>query len=399
MANGVEPLGDPAAATALRPENHKPRDGGSARSLAIQWRMWRNRQIGSQRFRHWMARLPWTRWLAQRKANQLFQLVAGFTQTQILTTCVRLDLFAHLDGCAQTTEQLAHTCKLEAARMREVLELAQHLNLVIEIQPNSWMLDDAGAVLASDRGLREMIRHHEILYRDLQDPVALWRNETTDTGLRRYWAYVRTQTPAECPDSAVAPYTALMRESQAMLADCILSSHDFARYQSVLDIGGGDGAFLSALGNRYHALKLGLFDLPAVATAAETQISRAGMADRTRIHGGDFFEDMIPSDFACVTLLRVLCDHEDDRVRRLLANLHRSLAPGTHLVIAEAMAGPSSGERLAAAYFGIYFRAMGSGRCRTAGEISTLLRDSGFQNPQIISTVNPLLATLITGAR
>ena len=78
--------------------------------------------------------------------------------------------------------------------------------------------------------------------------AAFWRGDLRDTELRRYWAYVRGSNPAEIDNELVAPYSALMRESQAMLADCILAAHDFGQYRSVLDVGGGEGAFLGALG-------------------------------------------------------------------------------------------------------------------------------------------------------
>ena len=96
-----------------------------------------------------------------------------------------------------------------------------------------------------------------------------------------------------------------------------------------------------------------------------------------------------------MTLVRILCDHDDDVVSRILANLHRSLKPGTQVIVAEAMAGPSEGARLAASYFNFYFLAMGSGRCRSARQIAMLLSAAGFRNTAAKATANPLLATLV----
>ena len=184
-----------------------------------------------------------------------------------------------------------------------------------------------------------------------------------------------------------------------MIADCVLAAHDFGRYRCLLDVGGGDGAFLAEAGRVHPALELRLFDLPAVAERAQQHLADHRLAGRSRVQGGDFVQDPIPDDADCVTLIRILCDHDDGRARRILGNLHRSLKPGTHLVVAEAMAGPSEGARLAASYFSLYFLAMGSGRCRGASDIQTLLRDAGFQAPRVVQSANPLLATLVVAYR
>lgn len=372
---------------------------GILRSLSIRMRLWRNSQIGSPRFRALVSRLPLLRMVANAKANQLFRLTSGFVHTQILSASVQLGLFEALDGKALTTVQIAIRCNMAPDAMRRLLDQAKRLDLVVSAGPDLWMLSDAGTVLAADRGLREIIKHHDMLYRDLTDAAAFWRGDLRDTELRRYWAYVRGSNPAEIDNELVAPYSALMRESQAMLADCILAAHDFGQYRSVLDVGGGEGAFLGALGERHPQLKLALFDLPAVTDLALRHLRERGMLDRCTLSPGDFTSDPLPSDHECVTLVRILCDHDDDRVIKILTNLHRDLSPGTRLIVAEAMAGDSEGANLAAIYFGTYFAAMGSGRCRSSAEISALLGRCEFRNAKAITTGNPLLATLVIAQR
>jgi demethylspheroidene O-methyltransferase len=373
-------------------EAHQP-------TIGMRWRLWRNRRIASARFRSLMARLPLTRWIAQRKANQLFRLTAGFVHSHILFVCVRFGILEHLVDRSLTTAQLAAHCQLTQERMRLLLEQAERLGLVIQPGPDLWMLDDAGTVIAADAGLRAMILHHDALYRDLTDPVTLWRTERPDTDLRRYWAYVCGDAPNTVTAEQAAPYSLLMRESQAMFADCILASYDFGRHAGLLDVGGGDGAFLTAVGSKHTNLRLALFDLPAVAERAHAHLAETGLAPRSRIYPGDFAADPLPSGSDCITLLRILCDHDDARVVTILSNLQRHLAPGTTVLVAEAMAGPSEGARLAATYFGVYFLAMGSGRCRSAPEIERLLAAAGFQKTKTIATTNPLIATLVTAHR
>ncbi|THV23778.1 methyltransferase [Peteryoungia ipomoeae] len=372
---------------------------GFVQALRIRIRLWRNRQIASPRFRSLLSRLPLLSAISHRKANNLFRLTSGFVHAQILLACVKCGLFEALEEKALTCSALALRCGLPLEHMQSLLKQARRLDLVLAIEPDHWLLTDAGTVLAADRGLREMIRHHEMLYRDLADPSVLFRSDPRDTELRRYWSYVREQDPAKMGGDAVAPYSALMRESQAMLADCILASWDFRPYRRLLDIGGGEGAFLAAVGTRYPHLRLALFDLPAVTDLASRHLRDSRLSARSELHGGDFSIDVIPNTSDCVTLIRILCDHDDDRAEQILSNLHGHLAPGTQLIIAEATAGESEGGKLAALYFDAYFAAMGSGRCRSPQEIQHLLLRSGFRSVRTAPTTNPLLATIVAGIR
>ena len=229
-----------------------------------------------------------------------------------------------------------------------------------------------------------MIRHHAMLYRDLADPLKLLTDESAPTQTRDFWRYVRG--PDVSPADA-ARYSALMTASQDMLIEEVLACHSFANCRTLLDVGGGEGAFLRAVGAKHPHLKLWLFDLPSVADSTQDQgIQR---------FGGDFFTTPLPAGADCITLMRVVCDHEDAQVVKLLANIRRALAPGGVLLIGEPMAGPDGEAALASAYFSFYFLAMRSGRCRTPHRICALLNEAGFTKTTLIHTRAPLAASLI----
>ncbi len=369
------------------------------RSFSLRLRLWRNRLVATPLFRRWIARLPLLRTVSNAKANALFRLTGGFIFSQVLLAGVRLGLYRVLQGEAMTTASLANQLAIPEERLRILLRANAALDLLIEIRPDLWVLADGGVILAADRGLDAMVRHHAMLYRDLIDPEILLRTPGTQTELRQYWAYVRDMGADGPKPAEVEGYSTLMRESQSMMADCILASHDFSQYRVLLDVGGGDGAFLAAAADAHPDLELRLFDLPAVAVRAAGHLDALGLGARTRVQGGDFSQDQVPNEADCVTLVRILCDHDDSRVETILANLHRSLRPGTTLMVAEAMNGQSEGARLSAAYFGIYFLTMGSGRCRSAREIADFLSAAGFQSTRIITTPNPLIATIVTARR
>jgi demethylspheroidene O-methyltransferase len=80
-----------------------------------------------------------------------------------------------------------------------------------------------GAALNGAPGVKAMMHHNQVLYRDLADPVALLKGETRPTELSRYWPYAadHARRGAITPDE-IAAYTDLMAESQGFVADDIL---------------------------------------------------------------------------------------------------------------------------------------------------------------------------------
>ncbi len=74
-----------------------------------------------------------------------------------------------------------------------------------------------------------------------------------------------------------------MAMSQSLVVDDALAAYDFSRHRVMLDVGGGDGTFLMSVGARHPALRLMLFDLPAVADAARVRFEAAGISVARRL--------------------------------------------------------------------------------------------------------------------
>ena len=78
----------------------------------------------------------------------------------------------------------------------------------------------------------------------------------------------------------MADYSALMAESQPLVAADILSAYRFDRHRCLLDLGGGDGTFLTQVAKVAPSLRLMLMDLPAVADRARARFAAAGLGSR-----------------------------------------------------------------------------------------------------------------------
>lgn len=358
------------------------------------WLAWRDRRLASPSFQRWAARFLPTRAIARRRAAQVFDLVAGFVYSQVLVACVRLKLFDTLEQGPQGLEALASRMGLEPEAAERLLSAAIALKLVEHRSGGRYGLGVLGAPLAGNAGLAAMIEHHSLLYADLADPVALLRGQVPGR-LAAYWPYADRTDPAGASHSEVAPYSTLMAASQSLVADAILDAVDLERHRCVLDVGGGDGSFLVAAAKRAPELELQLFDLPAVADLASRRFLAAGLRARARATGGSFLVDPLPEGADLVTLIRVVHDHDDARVRILFRAVHRALPPGGMLVLAEPMAETRGAEAMGDAYFGFYLLAMGRGQPRTMERLSALLAEAGFVAIRSVATAQPLQARLL----
>lgn len=364
-------------------------------ALRERWLAFRNGLIANAGFQRWAAGFPLTRAVAHHHERALFDLVAGFVYSQVLAACVRLQVFDALAEGPLSVGALAQRLSLPADATTRLMRAAVALDLAESLPHDRYALGRLGAALRGNPSLTAMIEHHAMLYADLADPVALLRGEQTASNLAAFWPYARNADPAISGDARVRDYSALMAGSQALIADQVLAAYPFHKHRRLLDIGGGEGVFLAAAGQRVPGLGLMLFDLPAVAQRAVSRLNTAALQGHAQIYAGDFLRDPLPVGADVASLVRVLHDHDDAPALAILRNARAALPVGGVLLIAEPMSGTPGAEPVGDAYFGFYLAAMGSGRPRTAAEISALVREAGFTRTRLVRTRSPLIVRLL----
>ena len=335
-------------------------------------RNWLISLASSRRFQSIAARVPILRRIARAEGEALFDLLAGFVHSQTLMALVELRILHLLFDGPLTTNQLAALCAVPEPRMQVLLQAGAALGL-LKRQKDTFALSLRGASMLGVPGLEAMIRHHRALYADLADPVAFLRGGQ-DTQLSRFWPYVFGAAGAVDP-AVTATYSTLMAESQVLVAEDTLRLVTLSGTKRLMDVGGGTGAFLAAVAEKYPALSLDLFDLPVVLQGASQRLGQ-----KVTLHPGSFRDDPLPQGPDAISLIRVLYDHDDATVRQLLSNIHQTLPPGGRLIISEPMSGGAYPARTTDVYFAIYTMAMQTGRTRSAAEIGTLLTRAGFVN-------------------
>ena len=170
-------------------------------------------------------------------------------------------------------------------------------------------------------------------------PQALWSGSEA---CRRTWGHlaysVRTGEPAfdhvygkpffdylvEQPAFAKI-FNDVMTSASSDESVAIAAAHDFSGYRRIVDVGGGHGALLAAVLDRYPGPLGLLFDLPDVVDTAHGAIDRHIAAGRVEKVAGDFSEAVPPGGNAYL-LKWIVHDWDDEAAIRILTSCRTAMA-------------------------------------------------------------------------
>ncbi len=358
----------------------------------------RDRLIADTRFQNRVAKIPFLKNIAKKRANQLFDVMAGFVYTQILLSCVRLNLFNLLKDGPLDLADIKKSCSLDAIPLKKLLDAAASIQLLEMRSQQRYGLGTLGAPMVGNTALSAMIEHHTVLYEDLRDPLLLLSGDVEIKKMEKFWPYVspdQQDQEALKDKERVKNYSDLMSASLPLVADQVVDAYDFSQHQCLMDVGGGQGTFLKRVFSSAPQLQRKLFDLPGVANLAKDNFLVAPDHQSIEVHSGDFFKDSLPTGADLITLIRVIFDHDDERVKILLKSIFEALPAGGKLLVAEPMADTPEHPAMGHAYFGFYLLAMGRGRPRTIQEISNLAVHAGFKGVEVLRCSMPINAQVL----
>lgn len=180
-----------------------------------------------------------------------------------------------------------------------------------------------------------------------------------------------------------------MTNTSVMQVAAILPVFPFNKYKNIIDVGGGQGFFLSAILSKFRSLEGIVFDLPHVVSNARQFFEKYGVADRAGAVGGSFFET-IPAGGDLYMLKNILHDWNDDECLKILQNIRLVLPPEGRLLVMEAVIeednNPSFGKMI-----DLLMMVGVNGRERTKSEFEALLQKAGFVIRKIYRTVSPFV--------
>lgn len=180
-------------------------------------------------------------------------------------------------------------------------------------------------------------------------------------------------------------FAAVMNAATRAEIPLILAAWDFSPYRTIVDVGGGRGALLTAILSAYVGTRGVLFELPSVTARADARQS-AAVGDRWQIVSGSFF-DAVPGGGNAYLLRSVIHNWGDERAAVILGNCRRAMRPGATLLVVEYLLERGS----AAELIDLHMMVLTGGRERSLAEYTALLNDAGFHVNRVARTAGPAI--------
>lgn len=196
-----------------------------------------------------------------------------------------------------------------------------------------------------------------------------------------FFDYLRTHE--ECArwfDRGMANFATSENLAIAQALDC-------APFTQVVDVGGGQGGFLSEVLARHPNLRGTLFDQPQV-VAQPAHLDARIASERWQTAAGDFFV-AVPAGADAYFLKRILHDWDDERSLAILTACRAAMSARARLFIVDAVL-PFGNAPHPGKVMDVLMMVFGSGRERTAAEFDELCRGAGLAMRAIVPTASML---------
>jgi hypothetical protein len=191
---------------------------------------------------------------------------------------------------------------------------------------------------------------------------------------------------ANHPDES-AVFNEGMTGFTSQIAVAVADAYDFSGFRTVVDVGGGHGILLSTILKKFPSVRGVVFDAPHVAEGAAQAIREAGLADRYRAEGGDFFK-AVPAGGDAYLMKHIIHDWPDDKATTILTNCRKAVNPGGKLLLVELVVKPGNEPDLAKV-LDLEMMVIPSGKERTEAEYAALFAGAGWKLTRVVPTKSP----------
>ncbi|MDY3553472.1 methyltransferase [Gemmata sp. JC717] len=317
----------------------------------------------------------------------LMQLVFGKLVTQAVSVVARFKLADQMAAGPKTAAELASAAGLNANHLYRVLRALAGLG-VLSAEGERFALTPVGEFLRSDvPGSMRAIATY------VCDPWS-WKPWGDLAGSVKAGAPVFDRMfgegvfdyLAKHPDEA-ATFNEGMTGFSQQAAATMLKAYDFTPFGTIVDVGGGHGAILRAVLGAAPSARGIVFDAPQVAAGADEPIRAAGLADRCKAEGGDFFQS-VPAGGDLYILKHIIHDWNDAKATQILKSVRAAIPATGKLLLVEMVVPPGFAPHFAHV-LDLEMMVVCDGKERTEQEYRELLARAGFRLTRIVPTEGP----------
>ncbi|MGB3299368.1 MAG: methyltransferase [Phormidesmis sp.] len=329
--------------------------------------------------------------------QRVFDIMLTFVKSQCLYVATRIGIFDLLeDEGQQSVEELARRTKTDPERLYFILRALAHVDVLDEKPHRVFAPTDTSKLLITHKAPSA---GHLVMH--LTEPAQwdAWKvlPEALAAGVVPFELANGKGVYQYCYDNEWSKDTFIKAMSflTGSQVDGLLDAYSFDQYDTVMDVGGGQGGLIASIVRRYGCKGI-LFDLPDVADTAKQYIKSQGVdLDSIEIKTGDVFE-AVPKGADAIVMKHFISAWSDDDAMKILANCKEALPKQGKLILLQSFVPEidepkTEADGIMPGIFAVQINvATSGGGWRTKKQFQTLFEKSGFQLERIIKTDNSL---------
>ncbi len=256
--------------------------------------------------------------------NELMDLTTAFKKSCVILSAIELDICAVLGNRRLQSDELAKEINADPRGTDRLLRALCAMGL----------LESTGGVFANTAfSSRYLDSTSEEYAARLHHQIRQYKSWGTLTECVRKGGSVTVKNIAEQDSEFFESFLASMdhraKEEAAILAPRL----NLSETHTILDVGGGSGAFAIAFAKVRPDIRAVVFDLPQVTPITQRYIEAAGMEKQVTTHSGNFLTDDLGEGFDMIFFSEIVHMHSFNENKALMRRVGKALNPGGWILL------------------------------------------------------------------
>ena len=304
--------------------------------------------------------------------NKIREMAAAFQKSRILLSGFELDIFTNIEEAGNTNNQIAQKLNLDAVACERLLNALVALEFLTKQNQLFFNTPESFTFLS---------KKSEEYLGGLMHLNHLWNTWSHLSQVVKTGKAANPSDINERGEGWLLAFITAMHDRAQKQASQQLANIDLSRIASVLDVGGGSGAFSMAFISIKPEIKVTVFDLPNVIPITKKFIDKEGFSGKIQTYTGDYTTDNLPQGFDMVFLSAIIHSNALAVNRDLIKKCYTALNANGQIVIQDWIMNNDRTQPASGAVFAINMLVgTEAGDCFTEQEVSEMLIDAGFKN-------------------
>jgi hypothetical protein len=324
---------------------------------------------------------------ASEDAEKIRQLATGYIPAALIGIIIELGIPDLLGEETKPVSDLAAATHASDDALYRMLRTLSSYGIFTESSGRRFSLTSTGRYLRSDvadslRGYMRWVTNSFLFrnYADLMHSAQTGQPAVDHLFGKSLFGHLQTS-----PELSQIFNDAMTSFSQIVSA-ALLQAYDFSGIKVIADLGGGQGALLAAILQKYSAIRGLLLEQEYVLAGARKRFLEFGLAERCGTMAVDFFQN-VPTGADAYLMKSIIHDWDDQRASIILKNCREALrnVQSGRLILVEAIV-PQGSEPHMSKLTDMQMLILAGGRERTQEEFRQLLAHSGFRMTAVLPT-------------